>query len=144
MEKQIIYDNGEIKLAHQTKIQFKSKLNNKVLTGMVIGQEATQFIVWINPSITAKVHTQDILQVAISCKNDEYYISLNEYKSMKNNRLTYQDSCTIVNCLSTMIKQTSSDTEISESLRKELLDHINTVLKKYTALESQILELVTE
>ena len=104
MDKTIIYDNGNIKLEHLTNVQFKSKLNNKILTGKIIGQEATNFIVQISATYSAKVSTNDILQVAVPCEDEEYFISLAEYKKMKKTKLTYQESCAIVNALSSSIE----------------------------------------
>ena len=87
MSKPIIYDNGDIKLKHLINIKFKSKLDNKILSGMVIGQEATQFIIWINPSVTAKVNTQDIIQVEVIVGNKDYFVTLDEYKTMEDNQI---------------------------------------------------------
>lgn len=79
----IIYDNGDIKLKRLTNVKFQSKLDNRTLSGMVIGQESTQFIIWINPNVTAKVHTHDILEIEVISGNDDYFVSLDEYKKMK-------------------------------------------------------------
>ena len=54
---------------------------------MVIGQEATQFIIWINPSVTAKVNTHDIIQVEVIDGNKDYFVSLDEYKTMEDNQI---------------------------------------------------------
>lgn len=83
----IVYDNGDIKLKHLTNVKFKSKLDNKILSGMVIGQEATQFIIWINPSVTAKIGTHDILQIEVIVGNQDYFVSLEEYKTMEENQI---------------------------------------------------------
>lgn len=86
MEKNLIYDNGDIRLKYLTMVQFKSKLTNKILTGMVIGQEATQFIIWTDKGVTIKVPTHDILQVSVIADNENYYVSLEEYKTMCKNK----------------------------------------------------------
>lgn len=83
----IIYDNGDIKLKHLTQIKFRSKLDNRILSGMIIGQESTQFIVWINPSVTSKVHTHDILEVEVIVDNEDYFVPLEEYKAMEKSQL---------------------------------------------------------
>lgn len=83
MSKTIIYNNGDITLKHLTQIKFRSKLDNRILSGIIIGQEATQFIVWINSSVTSKVHTHDILEVEVIVGNKDYFVSLEEYKKMK-------------------------------------------------------------
>lgn len=85
MENDIIYNNGEIKLKHLTRIQYKSKLNNRIMDGMIIGQEATQFIVWTDKGITTKVHTNDILQISVIAGNEDLFVSLDEYKTMPEN-----------------------------------------------------------
>lgn len=86
MENDIIYNNGEIKLKHLTRIQYRSKLNNKTMDGMIIGQEATQFIVWTDKGITTKVHTHDILQISVISGNEDLFVTLEEYKSMPENK----------------------------------------------------------
>lgn len=83
MNKPIIYNNGDIIIKHLTRIKFKSKLDNKILSGMVIGQESTQFIVWINASVTAKVHTHDILEIEVITGNNDYFVELEKYKTME-------------------------------------------------------------
>lgn len=83
----IVYDNGDIKIKHLTNIKFKSKLDNKILSGMVIGQEATQFIIWINPNVTAKVHTHDIIQIEVIVDNKDYFVPFDEYKTMEENQI---------------------------------------------------------
>lgn len=143
MDKPIIYDNGNIKLEHLTNIQFRSKLNNKILTGKVIGQEATNFIVQISTSVSAKVGTHDILQVAVPCEDEEYFIPIKEYKKMKKTKLTYQESCAIVNALTSSIENVKNDTTISTKLKNQTVRHWTKVLHKYSALENQILQLET-
>lgn len=86
MEKELIYDNGDIRLKHLTRVQYKSLLNNKIMDGIIIGQEATKFIIWTDKGTTAKVHTHDILQIAVISGNEEYFVSLEDYKSMENNK----------------------------------------------------------
>lgn len=83
----IIYNNGDIKLKHLTNIKFRSKLDNKILSGMVIGQESTQFIIWISPSITSKVHTHDILEIEVIVGNKDYFVSLEKYKTMEKGQI---------------------------------------------------------
>lgn len=143
MDKTIIYDNGNIKLEHLTHIQFKSKLNNKILTGKIIGQEARQFIVWISPSVSAKVGTHDILQIAVPCEDEEYFISLKEYRKLYKTKLTSGESSSIVNAINSSIKSTETDTTISAELKEEIITNLKNVLHKYTALEKQILQLET-
>lgn len=143
MDKTIIYDNGNIKLEHLTNVQFRSKLNNKILTGKIIGQEATNFIVKISATYSAKISTNDILQVAVPCEDEEYFISLSEYKKMKKTRLTYQESCAIVNALSSSIENTKKDTTLSSKLKNQTIKHLTKILQKYTSLEKQILQLET-
>ena len=143
MDKPIIYDNGNIKIEHLTNIQFRSKLNNKILTGKVIGQEATNFIVYISTSISAKVGTHDILQIAVPCKDEEYFVSLKEYRKRYKTKLTSAESSSIVNAINSSIKSTETDTTISAELKKEVIANLTNVLHKYTALEEQILQLET-
>ncbi len=83
----IFYNNGDIVLKHLTQIKFRSKLDNRILSGMVIGQESTQFIVWISSSVTAKVNTHDILEVEVISGNNDYFVSLEKYKTMENEQI---------------------------------------------------------
>jgi len=85
MEKEIIYNNGEIKLKHLTRIKYRTKLDNRIMDGIIIGQQDTQFIVWTEKGATIGVTTHDIVQIAIISENEDLFIPLEEYKLMPEN-----------------------------------------------------------
>lgn len=63
---------------------------------------------------------------------------------MKKIKLTYSESCSIVNCINEYIKDIEINEYISEEFKKKLLIYYTNLLRKYIKLEDEILKIELE